>query len=55
MYFRDLNGNLVNIERKNYVTDTEYYRAILLINDITLKLPKPDIMNVINKIKIEKQ
>lgn len=31
MLFRRKNGKIIEILRKNYITDTEYYKAILLI------------------------
>jgi hypothetical protein len=31
MLFRLKNGKIIEILRKNYITDKEYYKAILLI------------------------
>ena len=36
MLIRDANGNIVNIQRSNFVTDGEYYKQLSLFYDVKL-------------------
>lgn len=44
MLFRDCNGNLVEICKYNYLTDTEYYQAILKVKGLVVDSSKPNEM-----------
>jgi len=48
MLFRDVNNNLVEINRKDYYSDTEYYMALLNQKEVKF-IPKEIVM----KEKIE--
>jgi|TARA_Y100000992_G_scaffold302554_2_gene277265 uncharacterized protein YozE (UPF0346 family) len=54
MLFRDIQGKLINIERKEFHNDKDYYEKICSVYNI--KFPKQDnqfetIINYINKSK----
>ena len=53
MLFRDINNNLIEINRKDFTTDKEYYQHILNIKNLSLEDKNFDlqskIKNIINK------
>lgn len=42
MIFRDQNGNIVEINKKEFVEDGEYYKKIASVYGVILKDEKPD-------------
>lgn len=44
MLFRDCNGKLVELCKYNYLTDTEYYRAIMKVKGLVVDSSKQNEM-----------
>ena len=55
MIFRDQNGNIVEINKKEFVEDGEYYKKIACVYGVNLKYEKPDTKTkILNFIKQKK-
>ena len=50
MIFRDINNNLIEINRKDFITDKEYYEYILNIKNLSYEKKNINLQSKIKKI-----